>query len=57
MWHSSFCFFYNLTQTFYQMIMHLSRIPIGSDLLVSIEDHFYQRLLRCAKQKILLHQM
>ena len=25
---------------------------IGSDLLVSLEEHFYQRLLRYTKQKI-----
>ena len=59
MWHFSFCFFffYNLTHPFYLMFMHLSKLPIGLDLLVHLRDHFYQRLLRSAKQKILLYQM
>ena len=30
------------------MLMHLSSLPIVSDLLVSLEDDFYQRLLRSA---------
>ena len=32
--------------------MYLSSLLNGSYLLVSLEDHFYQRLLRYAKQKI-----
>ena len=35
------------------MFMQLSSLPIGSDLLVSLVDHFYRRLLRYAKQKII----
>ena len=37
--------------------MHISSLSIGSDLLVSLEDNFYQRLLRYTTQKILLCQM
>ena len=47
--------FYNLAQPFCSMFMHLS--SIGSDLLVSLEDRFYQRLLRHAKQKLFLYKM
>ena len=36
--------------------MHLSILPIGSDLLVSLENDFYQILLKYAKQKILPDQ-
>ena len=39
------------------MHMHFSSLPIGSDLLVSLEGYFDQRLLSYAKQKILLYQM
>ena len=31
--------------------MHLSSLSIGSDLLVSLEDHFYQRLLSVLNRK------
>ena len=36
------------------MHVHLSSLPIVSDLLVSLEDYFDQRLLKYAKQKTLL---
>ena len=42
-----------LTTFFIISLIHFikcSRLPIGSDLF---EDHFYQRLLRYAKQEIL----
>ena len=32
--------------------MHLSSLPIDSDLLVSLEDHFYQRLLSMLNRKL-----
>ena len=36
------------------MLMHLSILPIGSDLLVSYEDHLYQRLLRYAMKSLIV---
>ena len=39
------------------MFMHLGNLLIGSDLLVYLEDHFYERLQSYAKQKILFCQM
>ena len=37
--------------------MHLGSRSIIQDLLASLEDHFDQRVLRYAKQGILLYQI